>query len=406
MPLITDSRSARGPAARLAPLAAITAITAGSETLAQDPSFTYHYAVAGEFADSIDFGGVPINRDVIVFYEHTLGLFPRIDLRTGEHLNGGIPHLGDFSEHIGICLNDIIEAIPDPAWDGFVVIDYESWTPWWDDTTQRYRDATIDDIRRRYPEWTDADIEAFAREIYELSARRFLEGTIKLGQALRPNARWGFWAYPKARHADLDNSDTQWLWDASDVFFPEIYMQDYLVPDNVEPMLGEANYSDYINTAFNGNLAYARQLAGDTKPTLAFAWPRYGHRNENQWYRLQFLEPEHLQLMLAGPYFWDADGVVIWDHLPQQGLADVFQEYFDNAIGPEIQRMTEYVIEQDRLEEENRIREDVNNDGLVNTADLSYVLWTIGTDDPDADVNDDGIVDFLDATMVILAFTN
>lgn len=381
--------------------AAVLLVVGGAR--AEEPSYTFHSALAGAFAGSIDFGGAPVKQDVVMFYEHTLGLFPRISLQTGAYINGGLPHLADYNAHMGKCLNDILQAIPDPDWDGYAVIDYESWTPWWSDTTRRYREATVADLRRGNPEWTDDELGSNAERIYELHARRIFEGTIQLGRALRPKARWGYWAFPKGRHANVEG--TQWLWDACDAFYPSVYMLNYLVPESDTPGLGEAHYSTYFESRFNGNLGYARQIAGETKPVLAFAWPRYGSTNENQWLRLRLLEPQHLQIMLFGPYFWNADGVIVWDNLPQAGLAAAFQEYVTTTMKPEIEHIHEFVVEQDRLAGEQRVPEDVNGDGVVNTADLSYVVQHFGTSDALADVNGDGIVDSIDMTLVLRAFT-
>ncbi|MCB9838869.1 MAG: hypothetical protein H6813_05980 [Phycisphaeraceae bacterium] len=390
------------------PLAAIVSIALGTGpgALASEPSYTFHYGVSGDEAGSIDLGGAPIERDVFMFFEHTLGLYPRIDQQNGRWINGGLPQRADLDAHLGACLNEILEAIPDPEWDGFVVIDYESWTPWWEDTPRRYRNATIEDLRERMPYLTDEELETIGRQEYEAAARQLMEGTIDLGRALRPEARWGYWSYPKARHALLgDNEQTQWLWDASDAFYPSVYMTDYLVPDWMEPGLGQARYETYIESDFDGNLAVARQVAGPDRPVLAFAWPRYGRNNENQWYRLHLIEHEHLNLMLFGPYFWDADGVILWDNLPQPGIANAFQEYVDEEIGPMTRQINDYVVEQDQQNEEERIPQDVNSDGSVNTSDLAYVISKLGTDDELADINGDGIVDTSDVISVINAFT-
>jgi len=384
-------------------LSGSVALAIGAGAIGAEPSYTYHYGVTGAYAGAIDLGDTPIRRDVIVFYQNNFGRYPSIDRETGAIINGGLPQLADYQDHFTACVGDILRRIPDEAWDGYAVIDFESWTPWWTDTPGLYRDASIADIRARRPELTDEEAEALARTTYEQAARLIFEGTLQLAHSLRPNARWGYWAYPQGRHAEIEN--TGWLWDASDAFYPDVYMKDYLVPETEEPGLGEAPYSKYISGAFDGNLAYARQVAGDSKPVLAFAWPRYRQSNANQWHRRHFLEPQHLVLMLSGPYFWDADGVVLWDSLIQQGMADLFQDYFDSAIGPEMERMTGYVIEQDRLDEQNQLREDINRDGQVDTSDLTYVLKHMGTDDALADINLDGIVDAVDLTLVTRAFT-
>ncbi len=46
---------------------------------------------------------------------------------------------------------------------------------------------------------------------------------------------------------------------------------------------------------------------------------------------------------------------------------------------------------------------DVNDDGVVNAADLSLALYYFGTDNRDADINKDGTVDMLDITALVQA---
>jgi len=383
-------------------LAALAFISIGANTDAADPSFTFHDALTGANAGDLDWRQTPVREDVVVFYEHTLGLYPRIDQNSENWINGGIPQEVELTRHLEKARLDIERLIPDPDWDGYAVIDYESWSPWWDLTEPPYRDGTRQVTERRYPGWTDEQIEQQSRHIYELFARAIMEETIRLGKQLRPEAKWGFWSYPRISQTVVDAS---WLWDLSDAYYPSIYMRDSLVPDGVELSLGEGYASDYIDEMFNGRLNMAKALAHGDKPVLAFAWPRYTQRNENQWLRYRQLKDEDLWLMLYGPYLWGIDGVIIWDNLSQPGVADVFQQYLDQRIAPQLEFINRVVLHNDALDE-NQIPEDVNQDGFVNTIDLSYVISFYGTDDAAADINDDGIVDTIDLGMVMTAFTN
>ena len=48
---------------------------------------------------------------------------------------------------------------------------------------------------------------------------------------------------------------------------------------------------------------------------------------------------------------------------------------------------------------------DINQDGLVNGADLALVLVAWGTSGPDADINEDGTVNGADLALILVAWT-
>jgi uncharacterized protein (DUF2141 family) len=47
---------------------------------------------------------------------------------------------------------------------------------------------------------------------------------------------------------------------------------------------------------------------------------------------------------------------------------------------------------------------DINNDGVIDTADLGILLGVFGTPDPAADLNGDGIVDTADLGILLGEF--
>ena len=51
------------------------------------------------------------------------------------------------------------------------------------------------------------------------------------------------------------------------------------------------------------------------------------------------------------------------------------------------------------------VRADINQDGLVNGADLALVLVEWGTDGPAADINEDAIVNGADLALILVAWT-
>ncbi len=379
----------------LAALAGACCIQARGEERAPAP-WTFHYAATGAFASTIDLGEAPITRDrVVVFYMHNFGRYPYVDVDTGTEHNGVVPQRTDMTAHLLEVQADVARAIPDPRWDGFAVIDYEAWTPWWAHLTDRYKDESRAIVRAIHPEWSASQVENRARLRFEEAARSFMLRTLNTCKQVRPRAKWGFWSYPKQEFRD---DDAQWLWDAQTAFYPSVYMQMQGVPDHHEPGLGQAYASAFVRNRLVARVRYARELAG-ARPVAAFAWPRYGHTNPNEWLRLRPLTGSDLAMMLGGPRLFGADGVILWDNLPQASLAGVFQGYFNSRLGPAIER-----AHSDALDEASgRLRQDINRDGIVDASDLGLVLLALEPYSLDADLNLDGAVDVSDVVLLLAA---
>lgn len=71
---------------------------------------------------------------------------------------------------------------------------------------------------------------------FNAGAEAFFAGTLKTAQRLRPNGLWGYYQLPycygyangSCGAAQVANDDqVQWLWDAADVAFTEIYQGSY-----------------------------------------------------------------------------------------------------------------------------------------------------------------------------------
>lgn len=305
----------------------------GSEaSSAQEPLF--FSTIAGESAQDVRFPEGYVSDNAIMVYQHQFGLYPYIHSETGEVINGGVPQRTNIAAHLRELAKDIDRQIP-VDFDGYVVIDYEEWHPFWEDTAGRYQVMSRSIIRAQNPRWSDAKIERKARVSFEAAAKKVLKRTLDQCRSMRPNAKWGIWSYPKAKFRD---NNARWLWDRHDAFFPAVYMQYSLVPDDVEPGLGEANVSQFVEDRLIGRIVYARELAGE-RPVLSVLWPRYTKRNPSEWLRYKPLKQSDLALAMEGSLDYGADGVVIWDNVPQPGVAEIFQEQIDNSIAPEMRRI-------------------------------------------------------------------
>ncbi len=295
----------------------------------------FYNALTGIYADDVNLDAAPLATNMIVVYQHNFGIYPYIRGDNGVHVNGGVPQNINLNEHLRQLAIDIERYIPDPDYDGFVAIDYEEWTPFWDDSVERYREHSRAMVRQNNPGMDDAQVERQAKTSFESKAKRFMKRTLEKCQALRPNAKWGYWSYPKK---SFEDNNANWLWDRQDAFFPDVYMPYQLIPDGQARENGEMHTSWFVEDRLEGRVGFARELAGD-RPVLAFAYPRYEPRNTNQWIRLTPLNEHDMTMSLEGPFQYGADGVVLWENIPQPGVVDAFQELFDSAIAPEMVRI-------------------------------------------------------------------
>lgn len=325
------------PRLRIAPLAlALAPCVAPALASDADHPYTVFNGLAGNAADEVVFGSIPISDQLIMIYQHQLGTYPWIDFNTHERTNGGVPQAVNMSLHLAEVERDVLRLVPE-GFSGYVCIDYEGWTPWWDDIVEMYKVCSREYVLERYPDISAADLERKARREFEEGAQDLFRKTILRCKSLRPDARWGFWSYPRARYEQLE---ADWLWPLCDVFYPSVYMRYAIVPDDQPLALGEEHLSWFIEERLEGNVAYARELAGE-RPVLAFGWCRYTKRNPDQFMRLRFLRPSDAALMLESARDYGADGVVLWDNIAQSSSVPFFQTYLDETLGPILIRIAD-----------------------------------------------------------------
>ena len=179
--------------------------------------------------------------NVTIFYTEKLGRYPRYSSQ-GEAVNGGVPQNASLDEHLRLASGDINTYIPDRAFQGLAVVDWESWNPVWErnwDSKQVYLDASRALMRARHLDWTPAQVTAAARVRFEQAGRAFMEETLKLGEEERPNGLWGYYGFPDCYNylgnkinytgecpavAMKRNDQLLWLWNSSSALYPDIYL--------------------------------------------------------------------------------------------------------------------------------------------------------------------------------------
>lgn len=180
--------------------------------------------------------------NITIFYSDKLGLYPRYSSQTGP-INGGVPQNASLDQHLRAASEDIRSFIPDRDFQGLAVVDWERWDPFWDrnwDSRRVYQEASKALVRARHTGWSPAQVESAARAEFEDAARKFMEGTLKLGQNQRPNGLWGFYGIPNCynyyspKSANYTgecpevekkrNNELGWLWNISSALYPSIYL--------------------------------------------------------------------------------------------------------------------------------------------------------------------------------------
>lgn len=321
----------------------------------------YQQKTGRDLSQEFDLEGTPFDRHMIMLYEYQCGYFP---------IAGPHEYLADpawMPRHLARVKHDMDKWVPDPSYDGLIVIDYERWAPLWDlaydvPSTEGplAHDADYKTDWREYIQQTQPQLlagktpqqqEDILRELYEDAAKDFYLTTLAKCRELRPNAKWGFWNYPMKvyRWPKLQNgyvfgyddlkhplskvSDRlKWLYDAVDFLNPCIYATYQTVPDNVKP-------KEHQNWAKH-ELAYLRTMIHESlrvaqgKPVYACIWYRYHVDEQNNPLGTSFLTAQQMEWQLRVPFEEGAAGVMLWGALYTPEEKDKVQAYFNSTITP------------------------------------------------------------------------
>ena len=267
------------------------------------------------------------------------GVFP------GVNSPWAIPQLGNVSVHVASLRRYLPTLIPDPAFKGVCLIDFESMSADFNGTTPDMRQASLLLARND---------TALAQQQYEAAARRFYEATITLIRTLRPGCKLGWYGYPGCaishtvlpqwrsycdKHPGLCwfdqggdgngtgylgpgaaamraiNDKLGWLFSALDIITPSVYLGIAPTPagSNISrhPQATRAHVGSCVREAVRLGLK-----AG--KPVVPVTWLNY----DNYWDKsINHSAPRALEtavdaaIELGEPFRSGADGILIWGHL-------------------------------------------------------------------------------------------
>ncbi len=281
---------------------------------------------------------------VIKLFNHAdLGTYPYI-LNWDKFFNGGLPQLVNMTSHLEKATDDIINEIPDENFSGLVVIDWEFWSPIWDENfwleRRAYKVESIAVVQRRHPDWDPAKVERVAKLEFEAAAKVLFEATIELGKLLRPGGLWGFYHFPycdnnvhHVGHCNTTrmkhNDQLRWLFDDTTAIYPSIYLYDKTVGIN-----GSIPYVDAtLREAF-------RVREESDNPLLPMhSYCRFNYSHTKYHYTLEDLKNTVLVSAEKG-----LNGVIFWgDHNDTRDKTACVElkAYIQSALGPLVRNITQ-----------------------------------------------------------------
>ncbi|XP_067417242.1 hyaluronidase-1 [Emydura macquarii macquarii] len=312
----------------------------------QECGTKYHVPLdLGVFDVVLNPGESFLGQAMTLFYSNMLGLYPHYTV-AGTAVHGGVPQNGSLQAHLEKARRDIEAAIPEPGFQGLVVIDWESWRPVWErnwDALELYKEKSKELVLERHPDWPLDRVAEQAQEEFEQSGRAFMEQTLALGKSLRPGGFWGFYGFPDCYNNDFKaanytgecpaveqqrNDQLQWLWNQSRALYPSIYLPQ------------ELRLTDKIGTFVRHRVGEAfrvqRQPEADSLPVLPYARIQYDFTED-------FLSQEDLVNTIGESASQGAAGVVLWgseDYSHSRESCLALKEYVDGSLGHYILNVT------------------------------------------------------------------
>lgn len=221
--------------------------------------------------------------------------------------NGGVPQAGDLPEHLQQFERVLNELMPDHENAGIGIIDFESWRPVYRQnfgTLQPYKTLSVELQLAEHPHWPQKRAQQEAQRAFEAAGKQFMRQTLRLAERLRPRATWGYYGLPfcfNGRGKSLDrcadnirqeNDGTQWLYDASQVIYPSVYLSEAVEPAHRGRMVA-------------GRVQEAKRLAHSGQPVIVYH--RYVYTDS----RRLLSEADTLAAFHA-MRDTGADGVILW----------------------------------------------------------------------------------------------
>ncbi|GBP03434.1 Hyaluronidase [Eumeta japonica] len=225
-----------------------------------------------------------------------------------------------------------------PSVSGVGIIDFESWRPIYRQNfgvLTPYKDVSYEIERKRHWWWTKSWIQAEAIARFEKAGKEFMQKTLTLAKKLRPNALWGYYAYPYcfnmagnhfdescAKNVPQENDRLSWLWSASTALYPSVYSSKSLTTQQLQQLI-------------RGRIKEALRINVNKLPILPYFWFKYRDGG--------FLSQKHLEAALQTLYRSSASGIIIWgssNDVNTKVKCQNLLSYLNDTLGPSISKYT------------------------------------------------------------------
>ncbi|XP_014771328.1 hyaluronidase-1 [Octopus bimaculoides] len=121
-------------------------------------------------------------------------------LHLRDFLSEYLRQLHNLKEHLKQTRLDVEKVIPSKNFKGPAVIDWENWRPLYErnyGNKRIYKKLAIADVQKQHPDWNVAEVNFEAEIQFDEAARKLMSSTLKLGEELRSEGRWGFYGFPR-----------------------------------------------------------------------------------------------------------------------------------------------------------------------------------------------------------------
>lgn len=266
------------------------------------------------------------------------GLYPALVDNDGTVFprNGGVPQEGNLTLHLQRLQESIEDQVP-VDFDGLGVIDFEAWRPVWGQnfgTLKAYQTYSVQLERQRDPSASDSTLQTRAKRRFEEAAKAFFLQSLFLAQRIRPNGRWGYYAFPYCFNNNdenfdcsdnlrTQNSQIQWLFNASTALFPSVYLS----------KSGRSSDDQFL--FITGKLREALRVAQGRNYVYPYFWYRYRDAS--------FLSDDDLRSCLAIPRALGMAGAIVWGSsgdMNNQNKCQTLNAQLENRLGPTIRKFS------------------------------------------------------------------
>ncbi|XP_026008907.1 hyaluronidase-3 isoform X1 [Astatotilapia calliptera] len=280
-----------------------------------------------------------------IFYRDHLGKYPYLS-RNGKKVNGGLPQLSDLASHLSLMVTQLSDLLL-PDFSGLAVIDWEEWRPLWETnfgSKLEYRRLSKLLVKQEQPDLSERAVTSLARQMFEESARKFMEETLQSAVGERPKGFWGFYGFPACfnknkrktdktytgrclRGTRQQNDELSWLWTKSSALYPSIYLPQKLAGSADAALMVRHRLLEALRVAsgwpYHNNTDHAT-------PVLPYARLAFTHS-------LKFLSKMDLEHTLGESASLGAAGVVLWGELKfakNKKQCVLLRDYVHNVLGP------------------------------------------------------------------------